>query len=70
MGRPRIIGHTPYTGKPLYEPRPFHAKPAFGGYRVYCKRCKTTTHIGVDHLPHDTATRHRCLYDPTKVDER
>jgi hypothetical protein len=53
--------------KPVYAERPFHARPAFGGYRVYCKRCKTTTHIGVDRLPHDTANAHRCLYNPEEV---
>lgn len=48
----------------IYEERPFRAWPAFGGYRTYCKRCKTTTHTGTDHLPHDVAARHRCLYNP------
>ena len=55
--------------KPVYEERPFRAWPAFGGYRVYCKRCKTTTHIGVDHLPHDTASAHRCLYNPEEIND-
>jgi hypothetical protein len=55
--------------RPTYKPRPFRAWPAFGGYRVYCKRCKTTTHIGVDHLPHDTASAHRCLYNPEEIND-
>lgn len=49
--------------RPMYKERPFRAWPAFGGYRVYCKRCKTTTLTG-GQLPHDTAARHRCLYNP------
>lgn len=55
--------------RPMYEERPFRAWPAFGGYRVYCKRCKTTTHIGTDHLPHDTASAHRCLYNPEEISD-
>lgn len=55
--------------KRIYEERPFRAWPAFGGYQTYCKRCKTTTHTGTDHLPHDVATRHRCLYDPKDIED-
>lgn len=52
--------------KPLYEERPFRAWPAHGGYRVYCKRCKTTTLTG-GCSPHDTASAHRCLYNPEEI---
>ena len=55
--------------RPMYKERPFRAWPAFGGYRTYCKRCKTTTHTGTDHLPHDVAVRHRCLYDPKEIND-
>lgn len=67
MGRPRING-CDEDGKALYEPRPFRACPAFGGYRVYCKRCKTTTLTG-GQFPHDTATDHRCLYNPEEIND-
>ena len=64
MGKPKII--TYQDGKPVYEMRPFHAHPAHGGYRVYCKRCKTTTLTG-GCSPHDTASAHRCLYNPEEL---
>ena len=54
--------------RPIYRTRPFRAWPAFGGYRVYCKRCKTTTLTGRC-FPHDTATRHRCLYSPEEIND-
>lgn len=54
--------------KPIYEERQFRAWPAFGGYRVFCRRCKTTTLTG-GQFPHDTASRHRCLYDPKDIDD-
>lgn len=54
--------------KPVYEERPFRAWPAHGGYHVHCKRCKTTTLTG-GQCPHDTASRHRCLYSPEEVND-
>lgn len=45
--KPRIIG-CDEDGKAIYAPRPFRAAPtrgsaAFTGYKLYCRRCKTTT---------------------------
>ena len=54
--------------RPMYKERPFRAWPAFGGYRVYCKRCKTTTLTG-GCFPHDTASAHRCLYNPEEIND-
>lgn len=70
MGKPRIIG-CDEDGKALYKERPFRAWPAYGGYRVYCKRCKTITLTGGGpfHQPHDIASRHRCLYDPKDIND-
>lgn len=50
--------------KPLYEERQFHASLVLDLYHVYCKNCMTTTITNPEHLPHDTASRHRCLYSP------
>ncbi len=66
MGKPKIIGRNPYTGKSVYEERPFHSKPVRGGYHVDCKRCRTVT--VTERLPHDVATDHRCLYNPGEID--
>lgn len=57
--------------RPMYKERPFRAWPAHGGYRVYCKRCKTTTLTGGGqfHQPHDIASRHRCLYNPKEISD-
>jgi hypothetical protein len=44
--------------KPVYAERPFRAVPAFGGWRLYCKWCDTTTLLGGDLLPHDAAEVH------------
>lgn len=52
----------------LYKERPFRAWPAFGGYRVLCKRCETITLTG-NVFPHDTASRHQCLYTPETNDK-
>ena len=65
--KPRIIG-CDEDGKAIYAPRPFHASPtngsdAFTGYKLYCRRCKTTT-LSKARLPHDLAATHECLYDP------
>jgi len=49
--------------KRIYKPRNFRAHPAYGGYRIFCRRCRTTTLTA--NLPHDVASRHECLYDPT-----
>lgn len=68
MGKPRING-CDEDGKALYEERPFHSKPVHGGYRTYCKRCKTTTLSNAERLPHDVATDHRCLYNPKDIDD-
>lgn len=68
MGKPRIIG-CDEDGNAIYAPRPFRAWPAYGGYRVYCKRCKTTTLSNAERLPHDVATDHRCLYDPKDIND-
>lgn len=68
MGRPRING-CDEDGKALYEERQFHASLVLDLYHVYCKNCMTTTITNPDHLPHDTATRHRCLYDSKGNDE-
>jgi hypothetical protein len=54
--------------KPVYAERPYRAWPAHGGYRVYCKRCKTTTLTG-GCFPHDTASAHRCLYNPEEIND-
>lgn len=67
MGKPRING-CDADGKALYEERQFRARPVFGGYRVFCKRCRTTT-FTCGQFPHDTASRHRCLYDPKDIDD-
>lgn len=48
----------------LYKERQFHASLVLDLYHVYCKNCMTTTITNPEHLPHDTATRHRCLYSP------
>ena len=66
MGRPRING-CDEDGKALYEERPFHSKPVRGGYHVDCKRCRTVT--VTERLPHDTAARHRCLYNPEEIND-
>lgn len=67
MGKPRING-CDEDGKALYEPRQFRAWPVFGGYRVFCKRCKTTT-FTCGQFPHDTASRHHCLYNPKEIND-
>lgn len=54
--------------KRVYKERPFRAWPAFGGYRVLCKRCDTITLTG-NVFPHDTASRHQCLYTPETNDK-
>ena len=70
MGKPRIIG-CDEDGNAIYAPRPFRAWPAYGGYRVYCKRCKTITLTGGGpfHQPHDIASQHHCLYDPKDIED-
>lgn len=48
----------------MYAERQFHASLVLDLYHVYCKNCMTTTITNPEHLPHDTAARHRCLYNP------
>jgi len=43
--------------KRVYKPREFHAKPAYGGYRIHCRTCDTTT-LTSGYLPHDSAKMH------------
>lgn len=71
MTGPRIIG-CDEDGSAIFAPRPFRATPTHDGYRVngwklYCKKCKTTT-MSTVRLPHDLAESHECLYDPAQIE--
>jgi hypothetical protein len=58
LGDDEIDGFMRHHGmKRVYKPREFRAKPAYGGYRIHCKTCGTTT-LTSGYLPHDSARMH------------
>ncbi|NLG62754.1 MAG: hypothetical protein GX539_10955 [Candidatus Cloacimonetes bacterium] len=60
LGADEIDGFMRFHGmKRVYQARQFHAKRAYGGYRLHCRTCKETT-LTSGYLPHDAALRHRC----------